>query len=66
LKRIGTAARLRIEELLGRRVHLALFVRVTAEWRDSPQQLAELGYQTPRSKGSAAPVPGDEPGGDVS
>jgi GTP-binding protein Era len=44
VKRIGTAARLRIEEMLGRRVHLALFVRVTPGWRDSPRQLAELGY----------------------
>ena len=54
LKRIGTAARKRIEELLGRRVHLQLFVRVTADWRDSPQQLEELGYQTPRGAGAGS------------
>lgn len=59
LKRIGTEARKRIEELLGRRVHLQLFVRVTADWRDSPQQLAELGYQTPRTKGATPAVDAD-------
>ena len=46
LKRIGTAARLRLEELCGRRVHLALWVRVTPDWRDSTRQLAELGYES--------------------
>jgi GTP-binding protein Era len=66
LKRIGTAARKRIEELLGRRVHLGLFVRVTADWRDSPQQLAELGYQTPRSKGGAAAGSADDTERDAS
>jgi GTP-binding protein Era len=43
LKRIGTAARLRMEELLGRRVHLELFVRVTDNWRERPGQLADFG-----------------------
>ncbi|XYH94472.1 GTPase Era [Sorangium sp. So ce1128] len=44
LKRIGTEARLRIEELVGRQVNLKLWVRVTPEWRESPQRLEELGY----------------------
>lgn len=44
IKAIGTAARLRIEELVQKKVHLELFVRVTAEWKDMPRQLAELGY----------------------
>ena len=62
LKRIGTHARLRIEELMGRKVNLKLFVRVTPAWRDSNRQLAELGY----SGGSTRPErdedeePGDE------
>jgi len=42
LKRIGTAARKRIEELTGSKVHLELFVRVTPRWRDAPAKLAEL------------------------
>jgi GTP-binding protein Era len=44
LKTIGTAARGRIAELVGRTVHLKLFVRVTPGWTDSAQALAELGY----------------------
>lgn len=49
IKRIGTGARLRLEELLGRQVHLELFVRISARWKDVPRQLAELGYDTPAS-----------------
>ena len=44
LKRIGTRARQRIEELTERHVHLELWVRVTPSWRESRQQLEELGY----------------------
>jgi GTP-binding protein Era len=44
LKAIGTLARGRIEELLEQKVHLALWVRVTAGWTESPGTLAELGY----------------------
>ena len=43
VKRIGIAARKRIEELLGRQVHLELFVRVTDNWRERPDQLADFG-----------------------
>src|SRR5262249_9992564 len=44
-KRIGTKARLRLEELVGRRVNLKLWVRVTPDWRDSAEQLRQLGYE---------------------
>jgi GTP-binding protein Era len=44
LKAIGTVARGRIEELLEQKVHLALWVRVTEGWTESPSTLAELGY----------------------
>ena len=44
LKRIGTQARERIEELLGYRVTLKLWVRVTPNWRESEHELAEFGY----------------------
>jgi GTP-binding protein Era len=44
LKEIGTQARLRIEKLVGKKVFLKLFVRVTARWKSVPRQLAELGY----------------------
>jgi GTP-binding protein Era len=44
LVRIGTAARQRIEALIGKPVHLELFVRVTERWKDAPRMLSELGY----------------------
>lgn len=44
IKSIGTAARERIEELVQKKVHLELFVRITSEWKNMPRQLAELGY----------------------
>jgi GTP-binding protein Era len=44
LKAIGTAARVQVEKLLDKRVHLALWVRVTPGWTNSDNRLAELGY----------------------
>ncbi|MGH7879018.1 MAG: GTPase Era, partial [Candidatus Binataceae bacterium] len=44
LKAIGTAARLELEELLGRRIFLGLQVKVEAGWLDDPRKLQELGY----------------------
>ena len=52
MKKIGMNARLRVEELLGRKVILKTWVRVTPAWRSSAEQLAELGYQKkPREEG---------------
>jgi len=44
IKRIGTAARLRIEELLGTRVHLELWVKIDPNWSKQPRKLRDLGY----------------------
>jgi GTP-binding protein Era len=44
IKEIGIGARKRLEELVGRKVHLSLFVRVTPHWKSMPRQLTELGY----------------------
>lgn len=57
IKEIGTLARQRLEQLFERKVHLELFVRVTASWKDAPRQLAELGYDTPEDKALANAVP---------
>lgn len=57
IKEIGTLARKRIEGLVGRKVHLELFVRVTPRWKDVPRQLAELGYEPPSSGGSSSGGP---------
>jgi GTP-binding protein Era len=43
IKAIGTAARLRLEALLGRRVRLELWVTVWPKWRRDPAALARLG-----------------------
>jgi GTP-binding protein Era len=45
LKEIGTRARHDIEHLLGTRVHLELFVKVEADWRDKENLLNSLGIQ---------------------
>lgn len=44
LKRIGTAARAGIEELLGERIHLALHVAVERNWQRDPKKLDRLGF----------------------
>jgi GTP-binding protein Era len=43
LKETGTRARQDIENLLGHRVYLELFVKVEADWRNSEHKLNELG-----------------------
>lgn len=44
MKSIGQKARERVERLLGKQVHLKLWVRVTPRWYENPSALAELGY----------------------
>ncbi len=44
LKRIGTEARIGIEELLGQRVNLKLHVSVMGEWQRDPKKLDRLGF----------------------
>lgn len=45
LKKIGTAARLQIEKMLGMRVYLELFVKVRPNWRDSHAFVEELDWR---------------------
>jgi GTP-binding protein Era len=45
LKRIGSAARLDIEQMLGRPIYLDLWVKVQADWRNNPASLGWLGYR---------------------
>ncbi len=44
LKAVGSAARRDIEALIGRRVHLELWVRVRENWSDSDAELGKLGF----------------------
>jgi GTP-binding protein Era len=45
LKRVGTAARRELNELLGRRLHLQLWVKVREDWADNAQALRQLGVE---------------------
>lgn len=53
LKEIGTAARLELEKMFGKKVFLELFVKVKADWRDNPAFLNELDWRY---------ILGEEPG----
>lgn len=44
LREVGATARVQIEQLLGRKVFLALHVRVAKDWQRDPKQLGRLGF----------------------
>ena len=45
LKRVGTSARLTLNGLLGRRLHINLWVKVRENWADNARALRELGLE---------------------
>jgi len=45
LKRVGTSARLALNGMLGRRLHLNLWVKVRENWADNARALRELGLE---------------------
>jgi GTPase len=45
LKQVGRAARIEMSKLLGRPVHLELWVKVKENWSDSEAALRQLGYE---------------------
>ena len=47
LKKIASAARMDIEELLGVKVNLQCWVKVREDWRDNELQLNSLGFAKP-------------------
>jgi len=44
IKEIGSQARIDIENLLGKKVYLELFVKVIKKWRDKEKYLSEFGF----------------------
>jgi len=46
IKQVGTLARKDIEEFLGQKIFLELFVKVKTRWRDDELKLREYGYNT--------------------
>jgi GTP-binding protein Era len=45
LKRVGTSARIALNDLLGRRLHLNLWVKVRENWADNARALKHLGLE---------------------
>ena len=45
LKKIGSEARLDLEEYFGKKVYLSLYVKVIKNWRDREGLIKELGLQ---------------------
>ncbi len=43
LRKLGEASRHELEEMLERRVHLKLFVKVRGDWTDDPERYREMG-----------------------
>ena len=43
LRKLGETSRLELEEMLERRVHLKLFVKVREDWTDDPERYREMG-----------------------
>jgi GTP-binding protein Era len=44
IKKLGTMARMELEQFLDRKVFLELFVKVRPHWRDNERHLREYGY----------------------
>ena len=59
LKKVGTEARKELETLLGTKIYLGLFVKVTPGWRDNPQQVRQLDWHA-QLQDLVADQPGDE------
>ena len=45
IKRVGAESRKELEQILKRRVHLFLFVKVREKWRDDPERYREMGLE---------------------
>lgn len=45
LKKIGTEARLEMEDFFQKKVFLQLFVKVNPDWRENRKELRKFGYE---------------------
>ena len=45
LKRVGTQARLEMEDFFQKKVFLSIYVKVDPDWRDSRKELRKFGYE---------------------
>jgi GTPase len=46
MKRIGTQARIELEEQYGKKVFLEIFVKVRDNWRENPNMLKQFGFES--------------------
>ena len=46
MKKIGTLARKELEDILGTKIFLGLFVKVAENWRENPMAVRELDWHT--------------------
>lgn len=60
LKEIGTASRLELEAIFGRKVYLELFVKVSENWRENERFLRELDWRSMRGTETAPGADQDE------
>lgn len=54
IRELGTAARRKIEELVGSRVYLELWVKVLPKWRKDPVELRRLGFPVTETRNQNA------------
>ena len=45
MKKIGTEARLEMEDFFQKKVFLQLFVKVNPDWRENRKELRKFGYE---------------------
>ena len=45
LKKVGTAARIDMEDFFQKKVFLQLFVKVSPDWREDKRELRRFGYE---------------------
>ena len=49
IKKVGTLAREELQEMLGAKVHLFLFVKVRENWGDDRERYREMGLDFPKA-----------------
>ena len=64
LKKIGTQARIELEEILNSKIYLGLFVKVAENWRENPMAVRELDWHTQMEALGADQSENEEAGSD--
>src|SRR6201993_3883837 len=66
LKKIGTQARIELEDILNSKIYLGLFVKVAENWRENPMAVRELDWHTQMEALGAEPSENEEVGSGMS